>query len=267
MPTICQLAELRIYPSEPFVHEQHAEYRAVTNNHYDRWDEPDCIRRFSEKRAGDFFKSETRLLSRIMPDVRSVLDIGCASGRFLDLLHQWRDDVEYTGIDISATNIRNARTHYSNALFHHTNALDFDCDRTFDLVNATGVMQHEPRFEDLIRKMLSLSSTHVLFDVKLAKIEQHMVDRSISYAGSKKSRLYFNLLSYTTLRTFLLGLSGVRNIEIYGYVTTPNQRTHVPVHISTIVSASILLEKGDSPRGQVTVDETLPGSIIEDAGN
>lgn len=239
----------------------------MTDDQYDRWDEPDCVRTFVEKRAGDFFDSETHFLSRIMPDVRSVLDIGCASGRFLSLLNRWRNDVEFTGIDISAANIRNARALYPDALFHHTNALDFDSDRIFDLVNATGVMQHEPRFEDLIRKMLSLSNGYVLFDVKLAKIEQNIIDRSISYAGSEKSRLYFNLLSYAAMRAFLLGLAGVRRFAIYGYVTPLNRRTHVPAHVSDVVSAGILLEKGDPRQGHVTVDETLPDFILETAGN
>lgn len=230
----------------------------MSNNHYARWNAPDMVRAFADKKTGDFFESETRFLAEIMPHVASVLDIGCASGRFLPLLRQWRQDVAYTGIDLSAANIEIARADYPDAAFHHGNALDCDPGGPFDLVNATGVMQHEPRFEDLIGKMLYLSSGHVLFDVKLARIKNHIVDRNIAYAGSAENRLYFNLLSYPLLRAFLRGLAGLSRISVYGYATPLNRRTHVPDGISEIVSANILLVKGDAQSGQAALDETLP---------
>ncbi len=117
----------------------------------------------------------------------------------------------------------------------------------FDLVNATGVMQHEPRFEDLIRNMLSWSDRFVLFDVKLAFIEQHIVDRSVSFAGKGANRLYFIILSYPGLRTFLQSLAGIARVSVYGYVTQMNKRRHVPDQIGQLVSVGILIEKGKAP--------------------
>ncbi len=233
----------------------------LSNDYYSRWSAPDCVRSFGDKDIGDFFQSETRFLSEIAPRVETVLDVGCASGRFLDLLRQWRENVSFTGVDISAANIANARKLYPEARFEHANALDFCPESKFDLVNATGVMQHEPRFEELIRNMLSWSDRFVLFDVKLAFIEQHIVDRLVSFAGEGADRLYFIILSYPGLRAFLKSLAGIARVSVYGYVTQLNERTHVPDHIGQLVSAGILIEKGEPPRSGPKIEEALPDLI------
>jgi SAM-dependent methyltransferase len=222
----------------------------MTDDHYRRWSEPDCVRAFAEKGVEGFFESETRILRQILPDVRSVLDVGCASGRFLDLLRSYGLDPDYTGIDISAASVESARTLHPGGRFVHANALDYSPGRSFDLVNATGVCQHEPRFEALIDRMSQWSSRYVLFDVKLAQTVSHIVDRAKSFAGSEKNRLYFILLSYPALLAFLRARSGVRRIQVYGYETPLNPRTTVPPSVRRIVSAGILLEKDGGTAAQ-----------------
>lgn len=216
------------------------------DEHYRRWTEADCVRRFAEKGVGEFFETERRFLTRIMPGVSSVLDVGCASGRLLELLRQYRPNLEFDGIDIVADSIDRAKRLYPESRFWCGNALGIDPGRRYDLVNATGVCQHEPRFEDLIRRMWDWSESHLLFDVKLGRLDSHLIDIDRSYSGETQ-RLYFIIASLPALLETLKALPGVGRIEAYGYVTKPNRHTTVPAGLGDFASAGFLLDRTPNP--------------------
>jgi SAM-dependent methyltransferase len=217
-------------------------------DYYKRWSDADAVQIFAEKKVGDFFQSEQHLLQSILPDVRSVLDVGCASGRYVDLLLSLRPELagtlDFHGIDISAENVRSARVLYPQHDFQMGNALEHEPGRRFDLINATGVCQHEPRFEDLIRRMVGWSDKYVLFDVKFAAVDEHIADIGRAFAGSASNRLYFVLLNYSRFVTFLQNIPNVAAVRVFGYETPVNARVTVPPNVAPIVSAGILLSKG-----------------------
>jgi len=229
------------------------------DEHYRRWTEADCIRRFAEKGVGEFFETERRFLTRIMGDVSSVLDVGCASGRLLELLRQYNSALAFDGIDIVPDSIEQAKQLYPESRFWCGNALGIEPGRSYDLVNATGVCQHEPRFEDLIRRMWGWSGRHLLFDVKLARIDHHLIDIERSYSGETQ-RLYFILASLPALLVTLKALPGVGRIAAYGYVTKPNRHTTVPPETGDFVSAGFLLDRGPGA-GAPEVALDLPGFL------
>lgn len=237
----------------------------MTEVYYKRWSDENCVRSFADKCAADFFASERRFLERILKDVDSVLDVGCASGRYVDLITdvrpQIRETLKYVGIDISPENIENARRLYPRYQFELVNALDFAPGQKFDLVNATGVCQHEPEFELLIERMLSWSARYVMFDVKLANVPGHVIDMTRSRAGTDDNPLYFILVSYKQLLDFLLRQPGVVNVELFGYVTPTNQRVRLPDGVEAVVSTGILIEKG-SANGAPRIAMSLPLEIL-----
>ena len=212
--------------------------------HYKRWEASDLVDSFAAKQVADFFESEILFLKKHGAAINSVLDIGCASGRMLELLRQHTVVAKYTGIDIIAANIDRARASFPDASFIVGNALEFDPGEHFDLVNAIGVMQHEPRYEALIERMLAWSRKYVLFDVKFAPVDAPVVDITRSHAGTPEHPLYFILLNYPKFRDFLAGLTGVERIDIYGYETTVNKRTVIPDGVSFVVSACVMMTKG-----------------------
>jgi SAM-dependent methyltransferase len=238
-------------------------------NYYVRWSEADCVRSFSEKRAQDFFESERQLLHPIIHEITSVLDVGCASGRYADLLATLDPTIEgrldFHGIDISEASVASARESYPQYRFEMANALDYAPPCRFDLVNAIGVLQHEPRFDILIGRMLEWASKYVLFDVKLARVPDHLVDISRAYAGSAENRLYFNLLNYERFLADLLRTPDIDAIRIYGYPTPINARTVVPVAIPEVVSAAVLLHKGACD-GQPKIEAQLPVTRLSGLG-
>lgn len=236
----------------------------MLDEHYQRWQEPDLVERFAAKGIGEFFRTETRFLDHHGTEVASVLDIGCASGRMLDLLRGYSPSVEYTGVDIAPENIERARQLYPEARFHLGNALEFSPVGTFSLVNATGVCQHEPRFEDLIRRMFAWSERYVLFDVKFAAIQRHLVDIDRSYCAVGSHRLYYVLLAWRPFLDFLLRLPGIAMIDIFGYETPPSAAAVFPAAVGRIVSAGVCLSRGEAAAPEVRL--RLPAALLADQG-
>ncbi len=211
---------------------------------YRNWQQPDSVQRFASKDVGDFFRSETFFLEKIGAEINSVLDVGCASGRFIELIHLYNKNCQYTGIDLVAESIEIGRQNYNDTDFHVASGLDFDTDKHFDLVNATGVFQHEPQFELLLQRMVQWSKRYVLFDVKVSAIKEHLVDLDRAYCESKNNRMYFNVLSWPLFREQLLQLEGIESVSVLGYETKPNKVTTVPENILPFASMGVLLKKG-----------------------
>lgn len=231
-------------------------------DYYQRWGEKDCINTFAGKETESFFDSERHFLKEISPNISSILDIGCGSGHFIKLMKTFIPSFDYTGVDIIAQNIENARRFYPDAQFMQGNGIDLQEDQTYNLVNATGVCQNEPRFEELILKMYTLSNRYVMFDVKIANIADHIINRDIAYCQGEDYRLYFVILNLSRLQAYLESLPQLGQLSIYGYETKPNRRTVIPKSINPLISAGILLEKSvgslpeqDHPKVSVHIPE------------
>lgn len=223
---------------------------ALVGSDYSLWGHKEAVETFHNKTVEDFFRTEHYFLQEIGSSVSSVLDVGCASGRFRELIRQYNAAASYTGLDIIEENILLARQNYPDCDFCLGNALELSLGRTFDLVNATGVIQHEPRYDALIHKMLEMSNRYCLFDVKLSNIPDHIANKKQSYCQLSEDRLNFNVFSLSKFLEFLNSLPGVSSIKILGYETKPNKYTHLPPQIERLVSAGILLETG-SPSAEL----------------
>lgn len=211
---------------------------------YAIWTLTETVNTFRDKNVRQFFQSERHFLGEIGPQVTSVLDVGCASGRFQEFVTQFSSHFTYTGLDISERNIASARELFPQSTFHLGDALDIPLTGTFDLVNATGVMQHCAAFESLIERMCAWSNRHVLFDVKFSTIPAHVVDKERSYCLMDDARTYFVILAMPPFLRFLAGLPRVSGVRVFGYETGPNEWTHLPDGVDRLVSAGILLELG-----------------------
>ena len=223
-------------------------------NYYLRWEEPRVVKRFSDKTTNDFFQSEVFFLEKITKSVGSVLDIGCASGRIIELFNLHNDTISYTGVDIAPQSIENAKLTYPNANFIVGNALDINLEEKFDLVNATGVFQHEPAFAKLLEQMILWSKKFVLFDIKIGDIAENIEDVKVSFSGSKDNPLYFIILNKDWIREHLGSLDYISRVKVFGYKTSSPKATY-PNEIGTLISAGVLLEIGNPGHTAETIFE------------
>lgn len=218
------------------------------DSHYRRWNQNEIVTRFAEKRADDFFESETRLLKPIVGNDESVIDIGGASGRFVELLNKHGIEPRYTGLDLSEAIVKKARGLYPGHSFYCANALTFESGEKADLINATGVMQHEPHFDELLKRMIAWSQRYVLFDIKLANTPSHLVDINQSYIASTPP-MFFVILSTLAFLAELSARNDIQRADIFGYETPRNAKAVIPDDIGQLVSAGVLLEVGTPPDG------------------
>jgi len=228
---------------------------------YPYWDNPSLIQVFNRKSVGSFFRSETHFLDAIdVPALDGVLDVGCSCGRFIELLRSRGFRSRYTGVDISEASVQMCRDNYRELDFFAGNYFDFRPERTFDLVNATGVVQHEPGYRNLIAKMLRDSTRYVLFDVKLCHVGEPMVDIERCYCQIEDSRIHMICFSFHHLTDFLLQLPTCGEVSAFGYNTPPNAATHGPAElIDGWASCGVFIDKS-RPRGLGAVE--LPDDIF-----
>lgn len=220
------------------------------------WGLRDIRERFAEKTVENFFRSEIALLERIpLASLTSALDIGCAAGRFRALLSHLGFTGRFHGVDIVPENIERARATDPDSCFHVGDALTLDLPGPFDLVNATGVMQNEIRYEDLMQHMVTLASRFVMFDVKVAALEQTLCDVDQAYCRMGDVRIPIICLARSDLDAMLARLSGVTAVTMIDYPTPFNAETTVPDWLTEWHSAGVLLELGET--GEAPVVERI----------
>jgi SAM-dependent methyltransferase len=234
----------------------------TTRDPYAIWSEQAVITALAAKSRADFFRSEHHFLAPLAARLTSILDIGCGCGRLRELLPELGCQASYSGLDVSAEMVARARGYYPDATFYCGNALDLELPSTFDLVNATGVLQHEPRYAELLGRMLGWARRYVLCDLKLAHVATHLIDEQQSYCLVGGARAFFVVLAWPLLRQELLALQGVARVSVWGYETPVNDVTTVPPWVGGLASAGILIEKGRGPQDLV-VD--LPSWLVEPA--
>jgi len=118
----------------------------------------------------DLHPSEMVFLPRVLFPGAKVLDVGCASGGFFNILRSLEPLIEYTGVDIAAPAIELARQQYPEARFEvlEGTQLPFE-DNTFDIVHCTKVLVIEPRYKEILKEMYRVSNRFVLADIRLLK--------------------------------------------------------------------------------------------------
>ena len=118
----------------------------------------------------DLYPSEKVFLPRVLFPGAKVLDVGCASGGFFNIMRSFEPHIEYTGIDLSEIAVELARERYPEAKFVLTEGFDlpFD-DNSFDIVHCTSVFNNEPNYQGMMKEMYRVSNRFVVVDIRLLK--------------------------------------------------------------------------------------------------
>ena len=136
------------------------------------WSQPSAIDYYSKHRheVSDLYPSERVFLPRVLFPGIKVLDVGCASGGFFNIMRTLEPTIDYTGIDIAGPAVDLARQTYPDARFEVADGVTIPfVDGTFDLVHCTSVLVIEPRYQEVWEEMYRVSSRFVLADMRLLK--------------------------------------------------------------------------------------------------
>ena len=134
------------------------------------WSQPSALDFYSKHRheVSDLYESERVFLPRVLFPGAKVLDIGCASGGFFNIMRTMEPAIDYVGMDIVEQAVELAKNRYPEARFMLGDGFEipFD-DGTFDVVHCTSVLNNEPRYQELLPEMYRVSNRFVLTDMRL----------------------------------------------------------------------------------------------------
>ena len=136
------------------------------------WSKPSAIDYYAQNRQqySDLYPSEKVFLPRVLFPGAKVLDVGCASGGFYNIMRSLEPSVVYTGIDIAPPAIQMAKEKFPEGRFMVTDGIEMPFeDDSFDLVHCTSVLVIEPRYKELLKEMYRVSNRFVLMDIRLLK--------------------------------------------------------------------------------------------------
>ncbi len=136
------------------------------------WSNQSAIDYYYQNRhdISDLYPSEKVFLPRVLFPGAAVLDVGCASGGFFNIMRTFEPNIEYTGIDLSERAVELARERYPEARFVLTEGFELPFeDNSFDIVHCTSVFNNEPNYQEMMKEMYRVSNRFVLVDIRLLK--------------------------------------------------------------------------------------------------
>jgi len=236
---------------------------------YNYWNSEVALDKYAKARTwNERFRSEVFFLEQIMETGMSILDVGCANGDLYVGLKEKYSSVEYTGLDVAENLLEKARLICPEVEFIHGNLLEnnpFGKDDKFDLVTATGVLQHEQEFSSLVQSMLDLSNNYVLVDLKLFHTHETICDVNKAYCDHD-SIIYFIVYNIRDLIGRFLQWDCIRSISFFGYYSGINESVRFSEVIDEpVCSTHVLLTKKQAEDENLHIELNLPKQLIKKA--
>lgn len=133
-----------------------------------QWEQPNVVKRYADRRHQPFelVASEQHFFPKVLHNMSSMLDVGCASGGMFNIMHHIGYRGRYIGVDFSEPSIAEARRRYGDRFIladaHHLPFQDF----RFPFVHARGLLMHMPSWPVVLQELLRVSRKRLLIDVR-----------------------------------------------------------------------------------------------------
>ena len=182
-----------------------------------------------------------------------VLDVGCASGGFFNIMRSFAPHVEYTGIDLSDKAVELAKERYPEAKFMVTEGfrLPFQ-DNDFEVVHCTSVFNNEPDYQEMYR----VSNRFVLVDIRLLKGLGSQLESvyNIQFNGKAvEATVPYVVNDADEVVNFILRLEP-RPKALYGTGYFNQVAKEAETQHDNVCMAVLLIQKGVQKGGPVTLD-------------
>jgi len=143
---------------------------------------PDWVERHSNNpTAHDIARHTAQVVSKVLPEGASVIDIGCGSGLLVDRLA--RMGYQATGLDWSEAAVEFARKHYQGEYILVNVEQGLDVGRKFDCVVASHILEHlenPHEFLQSVREIMEPDGYLVIAVPNFAWYDTDSIHRSVS---------------------------------------------------------------------------------------
>ncbi|MEE8466549.1 MAG: class I SAM-dependent methyltransferase [Dehalococcoidia bacterium] len=230
----------------------------------EEWSNPSAIDFYYQNRheVSDLYPSEKVFLPRVLFPGATVLDVGCASGGFFNIMRTFEPHIDYTGIDLSEKALELARERYPEAKFVLTEGFDLPFeDNSFDIVHCTSVFNNEPNYQGMLKEMYRVSNRFVVIDIRLLKdlgtVRESVYN--IQFDGAKvEAKVPYVVNDADEVANFILQLEpkpkALRGTGYFHQVAKEAESTQ-----SNVCMTILLVQKGSRESGQTEIDlDDLP---------
>lgn len=167
---VCDLFFIHPYPSES---EQF--WDSVIDNSFDEIETPDSQRHY--RTEINFYRRYFPIIEQDLRYARSFLDIGCGTGRLLELLYKY-PNLYRTGIELNADRAAVARKK-SGCEIHQIPIENFFSEKKFDVITLINVFSHIPWFDRLFHSIRSLVSENGRIIIKTGELAKETEKRDM----------------------------------------------------------------------------------------
>ncbi len=199
----------------------------------------------SRNNIKDLYKSEKYFFIKLLRNVNSFLDIGCAGGGFFKIIRKFKKKFVFYGLDVSPSLIKIAKKNYSKGFFYKYDGKRINFFKKIDMVYSFGTLHHVNNYLSLIRQMLKISNRYVLFDVRLTKgltvKNKKLSYQKIELNNKVLSKINYNVLNMNDFLKTLKKISSKYKISIYKYNHQVNKS--VVSKYKKVIMATILIDK------------------------
>ena len=223
------------------------------------WSNQSAIDYYSENRheISDLYPSETIFLPRVLFPGAKVLDVGCASGGFFNIMRSYEAHIEYTGVDLSERAVELAKERYPEATFIVTEGFELVfANNTFDVVHCTSVFNNEPNYQAMLQEMYRVSNRFVLMDIRLLKGIGRQAESVYNIQFNSEgveAKVPYVINDADEVANFVLQLDpkpkALRGTGYFHQVAKEAETPHDEVCMSLF-----LIQKGDQRVEQTTID-------------
>lgn len=210
------------------------------------------------------YKSERVTLKRVLPHIKTVLDIGCLNGDLYRAIKQKYNNINYSGVDVDAQAIGIAKKNYPDAEFYVNDFMDQEFTLPkHDLVVSLNVFDHFIDWKAALRNHCRFSKRFVNFSTLLRLTGNTVPDPDVSfiyYSGDKKRILWcphnvYQLAAYCSTEHI-----GASSIYVYCYQKYSKKRNNLgrakccgqPFPIKDLYVGNVVLELDEARTMQNT---------------
>ena len=165
------------------------------------------------------FQTLAQILTPIIRSGETVLEIGCASGYYSEVLEYLLNKyLTYTGVDYSETMIDMAKDYYPNASFYAADGANlFFADRLFQVVISSCILLHVPNWRLHVFETVRVANKYVVVS-RTPVCRQNPTRFMKKYAyGVETVELIFNEAEFVS-EFLLLGLELIDAVQYDGNI-------------------------------------------------
>jgi SAM-dependent methyltransferase len=205
----------------------------------------------------DLYPSERFFLPAVVPQVASMVDVGCAAGGFSAVVKSFNPRIRYVGVDVERNFVAAAKADHPDSEFVLGDGIHFDTPPgTFELAHSSGVLHVNLRYREMIDAMWAQTSRFLLCDLRLTRFTPE-VGRMISPFGEREavSLPYIVLAVQDAIDLFTSLKPAPVRLQVKGYRHSANATATLAN--PDVIMAFFLAEKGTSgaaPRVDVDLD-------------